>query len=382
MVAAGAAAWRVGRACAAAGGRSLERTRLGPGRRRGAGRGRRDDPAGRLPQGPGSQDPGCLRRGSLDGGRRRDDVLPLAAHEPARGFDRLAPRVLRCPECLRNRGLARRPLPDAAPRPDQSRGGIPDGGGGGPADHLLRAGHGCPAVFELHPNRRMGGRKPMHFGVVGLGTGTLAAFAEPGDRVRIYEINSQVEELARKEFGYLGNCKGSETVVLGDARITMERELAAGANQGFDALFIDAFSGDSIPIHLMTREAFELYFRHLQPNGVLAVHITNLHLDLSDPVRVLAREMGAGAVWVEHWTEDGYGSDWVLDQPEQGVSSRCGTAGRGERVGFGATPGDPLDRRLQQPAGRDRLGPGLGLVVALDTRRGAPRVDCGWGVVD
>ena len=158
----------------------------------------------------------------------------------------------------------------------------------------------------------------MHYGVVGLGTGTLAAFAGPEDRVRIYEINAQVEELARTEFGYLKNCKGHETVLLGDARITMERELAAGEIQKFDALFIDAFSGDSIPIHLMTREAFELYFKHLKPNGVLAVHITNLHLDLSDPVRVLAREVGADAVWVEHWTDDSYGSDWVLISKDKG----------------------------------------------------------------
>ncbi|NNE90860.1 MAG: fused MFS/spermidine synthase, partial [Verrucomicrobiales bacterium] len=157
-------------------------------------------------------------------------------------------------------------------------------------------------------------REPLHFGVVGLGVGTLAAFAEEGDRVRIYEINEQVEDLARDYFKYLEHCKGEEKVVLGDARMTMEQELVRGEVQQFDALFVDAFSGDSIPIHLLTREAFELYFKHLKPGGVLGVHITNLHLDLSDPVRVLAEEFGYEAHLVvenEDLYENNY-SEWVL----------------------------------------------------------------------
>src|SRR5690606_33296318 len=117
------------------------------------------------------------------------------------------------------------------------------------------------------------------------GIGTIATYAEPGDRFRLYEINPQVEELARSHFTFLADCAGEASVILGDARISMERELSEGTSQDFDTLFVDAFSGDSIPIHLLTREAFALYFEHLKPDGVLAIHITNIHLDLADPVR-------------------------------------------------------------------------------------------------
>lgn len=177
------------------------------------------------------------------------------------------------------------------------------------------ANSGPGILFRYHPNRYLNENTlPMKFGVVGLGVGTLAAYAESGDTVRIYEINSQVEDLARGLFTYLGDCEGDESVVLGDARISLERELAAGESQQFDALFVDAFSGDSIPIHLLTREAFALYFEHLNPDGVLVVHITNLHLDLSDPVRMLAREFGKEAILVENDSDEYYMnySAWVL----------------------------------------------------------------------
>ena len=135
---------------------------------------------------------------------------------------------------------------------------------------------GPGVAFANHPLRQHpDGRLPMNIGVVGLGVGTLAAHALPGDRVRMYEINPQVEELARTEFSYLDLCKGDVTVILGDARISLERELADGDLQQFDVLFVDAFSGDSVPTHLLTREAFELYFTHLTRRGVLVLHITN-----------------------------------------------------------------------------------------------------------
>ena len=118
-------------------------------------------------------------------------------------------------------------------------------------------------LFAYHPKRTAEIRKPMKIGVVGLGVGVLASYAQTGDSIRIYEINSQVEDLARTCFTYLEDCRGEETVVAGDARITLDQELVQGENQQFDALFIDAFSGDSIPIHLLTKEAFELYFEHL-----------------------------------------------------------------------------------------------------------------------
>ena len=99
--------------------------------------------------------------------------------------------------------------------------------------------------------------------------------------------------------------------------------MAEGQKQAFDALFVDAFSGDSIPIHLLTREAFALYFEHLKPGGVLAVHITNLHLDLADPVRNLATEFGYQAFRVDHSPDavdyHTYYSDWVLITKDKGM---------------------------------------------------------------
>lgn len=175
---------------------------------------------------------------------------------------------------------------------------------------------GVGAVFELLPARLKVPAAPLHVGVVGLGIGTIATYAEPGDRFRLYEINPQVEELARSHFTFLADCAGEASVILGDARISMERELSEGKSQDFDTLFVDAFSGDSIPIHLLTREAFALYFEHLKPDGVLAIHITNIHLDLADPVRNIAAEFGYQAFRVDH--EPGvtdyhtYYSDWVL----------------------------------------------------------------------
>lgn len=175
---------------------------------------------------------------------------------------------------------------------------------------------GVGAVFESIPKRNETPFAPLHVGVIGLGVGTIATYAEKGDRFRLYEINPQVETLARAHFTYLDDCKGEESVILGDARISLERELAAGENQQFDILFVDAFSGDSIPIHLLTREAFALYFKHLKSDGVLAVHITNLHLDLADPVRNLATEFGWSAFRVDYSPEvldfHSYYSDWVL----------------------------------------------------------------------
>jgi spermidine synthase len=175
---------------------------------------------------------------------------------------------------------------------------------------------GVGAVFACLPQRNELPAAPIHVGVVGLGVGTIATYAETGDRFRFYEINPQVEELARSHFTYLADCAGEESVILGDARISLERELAEGNKQEFDALFVDAFSGDSIPIHLLTREAFALYFEHLKPGGVLAVHITNLHLDLADPVRNLAAEFGYEAYRVDHSPDvvdyHTYYSDWVI----------------------------------------------------------------------
>ena len=175
---------------------------------------------------------------------------------------------------------------------------------------------GIGAAFRIHPRRSGGTIGPMHVGVVGLGVGTIATYARPGDRVRFYEINPQVETMARDHFTFLADCRGEETVVLGDARISLDDEFKSGGSQEFDLLVVDAFSGDSIPLHLLTKEAFALYFEHLNPDGILAVHISNLHLDLSDPVRNLAAAFDRHAYRVEFAPDiDNYHShysDWIL----------------------------------------------------------------------
>lgn len=123
----------------------------------------------------------------------------------------------------------------------------------------------------------------MRVGILGLGIGTLAAYGQPGDVYRFYEINPIMKELAEGQGGYFSFMKDSAaqtTIVLGDARISLERELAAGQRQNFDMLVLDTFSSDSIPVHLVTKEAFALYLQQLAPDGVLAAHISNRHLDL------------------------------------------------------------------------------------------------------
>ena len=123
-------------------------------------------------------------------------------------------------------------------------------------------------------------------GVIGLGAGTLAAYAQAGDTLRFYEINPAVPRIAAQWFTYLTQCKGKVEVVAGDARLSLEKE----PPQHFDLLVIDAFSSDAIPVHLLTREAFTVYERHLNTNGLIAVHISNKHLNLDPVVANLARE--------------------------------------------------------------------------------------------
>lgn len=143
-------------------------------------------------------------------------------------------------------------------------------------------------------------RSPLRIGVIGLGAGSLASFAEPGDVVRFYEINPLVETIARSEFFYLGECRGKAEVVLGDGRLALEREAA----QNYDLLVADAFSGDAVPVHLLTTQALEVYFRHLKPSGILALNITNTHLELAPVVGKLAAALGKHLVIVTNEPDD------------------------------------------------------------------------------
>jgi len=152
---------------------------------------------------------------------------------------------------------------------------------------------------------------PVRIGVIGLGTGTLASYGRPGDYYRFYDINPLVIQLARTEFTFLKDCAARLDVALGDARLSLERE----TSQQFDVLAVDAFSGDSIPVHLLTEEAFELYFRHLKPTGVLVVHVSNKFLDLEPVVHQLAVYLHKDDGTVDTDDNDAvaaFGSTWVL----------------------------------------------------------------------
>ena len=131
-------------------------------------------------------------------------------------------------------------------------------------------------------------RPALRAGVVGLGAGTLAVYGEPGELYRFYEIDPEVVKLAREEFTFLRDCRARVEVLTGDGRLLLERE----PPNGFDVLVVDAFSGDSIPLHLLTAEAFRLYSRHLRPDGILTIHISNTYLDLEPVLRRLAAETG------------------------------------------------------------------------------------------
>jgi SAM-dependent methyltransferase len=162
-------------------------------------------------------------------------------------------------------------------------------------------GSGIGVALEQHPTRTAG--RPLRVGLIGLGTGTLASYLDRGDYGRFYEINPQVLEVATERFSYLpdAQARGADAqVLLGDARIVLERQLAAGEPQRFDVLAVDAFTSDAIPIHLLTDEAMAIYQRHVAPGGVIAIHISNRYLDLAPVVRALAEARGLGAYFIEN----------------------------------------------------------------------------------
>jgi hypothetical protein len=154
----------------------------------------------------------------------------------------------------------------------------------------------------------------MRVGAVGLGTGTLAAYnVEPGHYFRFYEINPEVKYLAENYFTYLKNAAGKVDVVLGDARLSLERDAEEGS-QRFDVLVLDAFSGDAIPTHLLTREAFEIYRKHVDINeGIIAVHISNRYIDLVPVVRGLTEyfKLGSVRIHVDGEGRGAYSSEWI-----------------------------------------------------------------------
>jgi hypothetical protein len=154
-------------------------------------------------------------------------------------------------------------------------------------------------------------RSPVRVAVIGLGAGVTAGFCRAGDVFRFYEINPLALSIASTWFTFLRDCKADHEVLLGDARLTLE----AQPSQQFDLMAIDAFTSDAIPVHLLTREAFALYFRHLKPTGILAVHVSNRYLDLVPVVARNAHDFGKAAFDVDDEDEDAdyyTSSDWVL----------------------------------------------------------------------
>jgi hypothetical protein len=156
----------------------------------------------------------------------------------------------------------------------------------------------------------------VRIGVIGLGVGTLAAYGRAGDSVRFYELDRDVVALANSRFTYLQSTPARVEVALGDARLSLESEAQAGAPQGFDVLAVDAFSSDSIPVHLLTREAILLYVHHLADGGIVAVHISNRFLDLQPVLANIAATTGLHATLIDDEIEDeaskASSSEWVL----------------------------------------------------------------------
>jgi hypothetical protein len=174
---------------------------------------------------------------------------------------------------------------------------------------------GAGLAILHHP--KYGSGEAMHVGLLGLGVGTLAVYGRPGDLYRLYEINPVVTELAQGQanyFSFLRQSAANISTVQGDARISLERELANGNPQNFDVLVLDTFSSDSIPVHLLTREAFPVYLEHLAPDGIIAAHITNLHLDLLPVLWQLARhyDLSIARINYDGDANGGYASHWVL----------------------------------------------------------------------
>jgi spermidine synthase len=148
-----------------------------------------------------------------------------------------------------------------------------------PTDYFTET-SGVGLAILNHPKRLS--NQPLRIGIIGLGIGTLASYGRPGDYIKFYEIDPEVINVAfnEKYFTYLSDCQAQVETVLGDARISLERELQENSPQHYDIFVIDAFTSDAIPVHLLTKEAFEIYLSHLNSDGIIAVHITNRHLNL------------------------------------------------------------------------------------------------------
>jgi len=180
----------------------------------------------------------------------------------------------------------------------------------------LQSGVGRAVTALRKPRLASSSSRNLRVGVIGLGVGTLAAYAQPGDYFRFYEINPDVIRIAQDEryFTYLMNCPAKVDIIPGDARLSMERELTAKASQNFNLLVLDAFSGDAPPVHLLTKQAFQIYQQEIQPEGIVAVNVTNTYIDLQPVVATIARDIGMKYVFIHFDGDDRVTvyNDWML----------------------------------------------------------------------
>lgn len=161
---------------------------------------------------------------------------------------------------------------------------------------------GVGIAICFHPRRLDQGMRHLRIGIIGLGTGTLASYGEEGDYMRFYEINPDVLQLCDKYFTYCKDTSARLDVVLGDARVSMEREKTRREPGNFDVFAVDAFSSDAIPVHLLTRECYENYWYHLKKDGILAIHVSSRYFNLSPVIRSLAaidQERGVKALLID-----------------------------------------------------------------------------------
>jgi len=173
-------------------------------------------------------------------------------------------------------------------------------------------------ITYFHPDsgvglaiRSRGFSNPLRVGIIGLGAGIIAANGRTGDVYRFYEINPLMVKIAKTEFTYLRDSRAEVEVILGDARLSLERE----PQQNYDVLIVDAFSGDAIPIHLLTREALQQYLRHIKKDGILALHISNRYIDLKPVIQRLAEKVGMEAIAVNTAGNPEIGAEaaeWIL----------------------------------------------------------------------
>ena len=189
---------------------------------------------------------------------------------------------------------------------------------GQPADYFgPTSGYG--RLFAALADARPG---PRRIGVVGLGAGVVAAYGRAGDAMTFYEISPKVIEIERREFTFLRDSPAKMEVVVGDGRLSLEKELKSPGPRRYDVLGIDAFSGDSIPMHLITREAMALYARHLAPDGVIVFQATNRYVELAPVIKRLAAEQGMEAVLVSDWPDSQEGIGYWMSATDQVLVTR------------------------------------------------------------